>query len=149
MRGQTTRRVSTVAVSVALMVTMFSSVALAHECMVSNRSQNAEQRLAKSPMWLSENLATHESYLFVFNVVFKVEPTEEMLNAAVEAHIDQGLQQWASFFEGHTLLTNPKTGEDNPAATKHAGNGKGVDHWSDTELGQAMIAIAASLLPTE
>lgn len=147
MRGSSAKRVSTVAVSVALLVTMFSSVALAHECMVSNRSQNAEQRLAKSPMWLSENMATHESYEFVFDVVFGVEPTEEMLNAAVEAHIEQGLQEWASFFQGHTLLTNPKTGEDTPAASKHAGNGKGVDHWSDTELGQAMIAIAASLLP--
>lgn len=147
MRGPTTRRVSTVAVSVALLMTMFSSVASAHECMVSNRSQNAEQRLAKSPMWLSENMATHASYEFVFDVVFGVEPSEEMLNAAIEAHIEQGLQEWASFFQGHTLLTNPKTGEDTPAGSKHAGNGKGVDHWSDTELGQAMIAIAASLLP--
>lgn len=149
MRGQITRRVSTVAVSVALLVTMFSSVALAHECMVSNRSQKAEQRLAKSPMWLSENLATPASYEFVFNVIGVSNPTEAMLDAAVQAHIDQGLQEWASFFLGHTLLTNPKTGEDNPAAAKHAADGRGIDHWSDSELGQAMIAIATSLLPEE
>lgn len=149
MRGTITRRVSTVAVTTALLVTMFSSVALAHECMVSNRSQNAEQKLANSPMWLSENMATPESYEFVFTVVFGVEPTEEMLATAVQAHIDQGLQEWASFFQGHTLLTNPQTGADTPAASKHAGDGKGVDHWSDSELGQAMIAIAASLLPAE
>jgi hypothetical protein len=28
----------------------------------------------------------------------------------------------------------------------HAGDGRGVDHWSDSELGQAMIAIAADIL---
>jgi hypothetical protein len=115
--------------------------------MVSNRSQNGEQSVGNSPMWLSENMATAESYEFVFVVVFGVEPTEEMLEQAVQEHIDQGLQEWASFFQHHTLLTNPKTGADNAAAEKHAGDGRGVDHWSDNELGQAMIAIAASLLP--
>jgi hypothetical protein len=115
--------------------------------MVSNRSQNGERSVGNSPMWLSENMATAESYEFVFVVVFGVEPTEEMLEQAVQEHIDQGLQEWASFFQHHTLLTNPKTGADNAAAEKHAGDGRGVDHWSDNELGQAMIAIAASLLP--
>ena len=97
-------------------------------------------------MWLSENMASHEAYEFTFVVVFGVEPTEEMLDEAVATHKELGLQEWAAFFEGHTLLTNPKTGEDNPAATKHAGDGRGIDHWSDSELGQAMIAIAADIL---
>jgi hypothetical protein len=131
----------------AILMTMLSTAALAHECMVTNRSQNGEQAVGNSPMWLSENMATPESYEFVFVVVFGVEPTEEMLEQAVQEHIDQGLQEWASFFQHHTLLTDPKTGADNPAAAKQAGDGQGVDHWSDNELGQAMIAIAASLLP--
>jgi hypothetical protein len=97
-------------------------------------------------MWQSENMATHEAYEFTFVVVFGVEPTEEMLDQAVAMHIEQNLQEWASFFGHHTLLTNPKTGEDTPAATMHAGDGRGVDHWSDTELGLAMIAIAAEIL---
>lgn len=137
----------TIAVVAALFLMATAGVALAHECMVINRSQTGEQAVANSPMWLSEDMATHESYEFVFVVVFGVTPTEEMLDEAVAMHIDQGLQRWASFFQHHTLLTNPKTGEDNPAGTEHSADLKGVDHWSDTELGQAMIAIAASLLP--
>jgi len=91
-------------------------------------------------------MATHEAYEFTFVVVFGVEPTEEMLDEAVSMHVQQGLQEWASFFMHHTLLANPKTGADTPAATMHAGDGRGVDHWSDSELGQAMIAIAADIL---
>jgi hypothetical protein len=68
----------------AILMTMLSTAALAHECMVSNRSQNGEQSVGNSPMWLSENMATAESYEFVFVVVFGVEPTEEMLEQAVQ-----------------------------------------------------------------
>ncbi len=127
------------------MLGLSSAAALAHECMVANRSQQGERAVGNSPMWLSEDMATHESYAFTFQVVFGITPTTQMLDEAVQEHLDQDLQRWASFFEGHTLLTNPKTHEDNPAATKHAGDGKGVDHWSDTALGQAMIAIAADI----
>ena len=70
----------------------------------------------------------------------------EILDQAVALHLEQGLQRWAAFFQGHTLLTNPKTGENNPAGAAKSGDRKGVDHWSDTELGQSMIAIAATLL---
>ncbi len=123
-----------------------AGTALAHECMAANRSQQGEQAVGHSPMWLSESMATQGAYEFTFVVVFGVEPTEEMLDEAVAMHVEQGLQEWASFFMHHTLLTNPKTGADTPAATMHAGDGRGVDHWSDSELGQAMIAIAADIL---
>lgn len=118
----------------------------AHECMAANRSQQGQQAVGNSKVWLSENMASREAYEFTFVVVFGVEPTDAMLDEAVAMHVEQGLQEWAAFFEGHTLLTNPRTGEDNPAATKHAGDGRGIDHWSDSELGQAMIAIAAGIL---
>lgn len=144
---QTLRRFLTIATVGAVFLMSTAGAALAHECMVSNRSERGEQAVGNSPMWLSENMATHESYEFVFEVVFRVTPTESMLDDAVAMHTEQGLQEWASFFQGHTLLTNPKTGADTPAATKHSADRRGVDHWSDTELGQAMIAIAASLLP--
>ena len=140
------RRLSTVVVAGTVFLVSTAGAALAHECMVVNRSQTGEQAVGNSPMWLSEDMATHESYIFVFEVVFGISPTEDMLDEAVALHLEQDLQRWASFFMGHTLLTNPKTGEDNPAGAKKSGDGKGVDHWSDTELGQAMIAIAASLL---
>lgn len=140
------RRLTTVAVAGAMFLMSTAGVALAHECMVINRSQNGEKAVGNSPMWLSEDMASHASYEFVFEVVFDVTPTKEMLEEAVALHVEQGLQRWASFFQGHTLLTNPKTGADNPAAEKHAADLKGVEHWSDTELGQAMIAIAGSLL---
>ena len=139
------RRLSTVVVAGTVFFVSTAGAALAHECMVVNRSQTGEQAVGNSPMWLSEDMATHESYIFVFGV-FGVTPTVGMLDEAVALHLEQGLQRWAAFFNGHTLLTNPKTGEDNPAGAKKSGDGKGVDHWSDTELGQAMIAIAASLL---
>lgn len=141
------RRFLTVGTVGAVFMVSTAGVALAHECMVINRSQRGEQAVGNSPMWLSEDMATHESYEFVFVVVFGVSPSDEMLDDAVALHLEQGLQRWASFFQGHTLLTNPKTGEDNPAAESHSADLKGVEHWSDTELGQAMIAIAASLLP--
>ncbi len=127
------------------MLGLSSGAALAHECMVANRSQQGEQAVGNSPMWLSEDMATHASYAFTFEVVLGITPTTQMLDEAVQAHLDQDLQRWASFFQGHTLLTNPKTHQDNPAATKHAGDGRGVDHWSDTELGLAMIAIAQEI----
>lgn len=141
------RRFLTIVMAGSVFLVSTAGVALAHECMVINRSQKGEQAVGNSPMWLSENMATHESYEFVFVVVFGVTPTEEMLDQAVASHIEQGLQEWASFFQHHTLLTNPKTGEDNPGGAKHSADLKGVEHWSDTDLGQAMIAIAASLLP--
>lgn len=140
------RRLLTVVVTGAVFLVSTAGAALAHECMVVNRSQRGEQAVGNSPMWSSEDMATHESYLFVFQVVFGVTPPVEVLDQAVALHLEQGLQRWASFFEGHTLLTNPKTGVDNPAGATKSGDLKGVDHWSDTELGQAMIAIAASLL---
>lgn len=130
----------------AAMVVGPAGAALAHECMIANRSPQGDQAVGNSPVWLSENMATEGAYEFTFVVVFGVTPTEAMLEEAVERHVEQGLQEWTAFFEHHTLLTNPRTGEDNPAAAKHAGDGRGVDHWSDTELGQAMIAIAADIL---
>lgn len=142
---RTRRRIAAVAGLTAGMLGLSSAAALAHECMVVNRSQQGEQAVGNSPMWLSEDMATDASYAFTFEVVLGITPTEQMLEEAVQAHLDQGLQRWASFFQGHTLLTNPRTHADNPAATKHAGDGKGVDHWSDTELGQAMIAIALNV----
>ena len=74
---------------------------------------------------------------------------EEMLDAAVALHEEQGLQQWAAFFQGHQLLSHPHTGVDNPAGATRSGDRRGVDHWSDTELGLAMIAIAQELLDGE
>lgn len=151
---KTRRRLTTVAAATAAFA-MLGSAAFAHECMVMNRSEQSNKALAHSPMWLSENMATHEAYEFTFIVAYTIRDgevgpiTEQMLDAAVEEHEAQGLQEWASFFLHHTLLTDPKSDPpvDNPAATKHAGDGKGVDHWSDTELGQAMIQIATDLLP--
>ncbi|MGA7307241.1 MAG: hypothetical protein WBW88_20435 [Rhodothermales bacterium] len=143
---RTIRRVTGTFLLTGALLAVSAGAVAAHECMAANRSQQGEQAVGHSPMWLSENMASHEAYEFTFVVVFGVEPTEAMLDEAVAMHKEQGLQEWASFFEGHTLLTNPKTGEDNPAAEKHAGDGQGIDHWSDSELGQAMIAIAADIL---
>lgn len=143
---RTLRRVTGTMVLTAALLAVSASAALAHECMVANRSQQGEQAVGHSPMWLSENMATHEAYEFTFVVVFGVEPSEEMLDEAVSMHIAHGLQEWASFFQHHTLLANPRTGADTPAAARHAGDGRGMDHWSDTELGLAMIAIAAEIL---
>lgn len=143
---RTLRRITGTMVLTGTLLAVSASAALAHECMVANRSPQGEQAVGHSPMWLSENMATHGAYEFTFVVVFGVQPTEEMLDEAVAMHVEQGLQEWASFFQHHTLLANPKTGVDTPAATRHAGDGRGVDHWSDTELGLAMIAIAAEIL---
>jgi hypothetical protein len=140
------RRITGAIFLTAALLAVSAGAALGHECMAANRSQQGEQAVGHSPMWLSENMATHEAYEFTFLVVFGVEPTEEMLDEAVAMHVEQGLQEWASFFEHHTLLADPKSGEDTPAATVHAGDGRGIDHWSDTELGLAMIAIAADIL---
>lgn len=140
------RTTTSLAVGGALLLAA-PGAALAHECMVANQSEQGSRSVAHSPMWLSENMATHGAYLFTFEVVYGVTPTEAMLDEAVRLHLEQGLQEWTAFFEGHTLLTDPRTGADNPAGERHAGDGRGVDHWSDTELGQAMIAIAGSLLP--
>ena len=143
---RTLRRITGTMVLTGTLLAVSASAALAHECMVANRSQQGEQAVGHSPVWLSENMATHGAYEFTFVVVFGVEPTEEMLDQAVAMHVQQGLQEWASFFQHHTRLASPTTGVDTPAATRHAGDGRGVDHWSDTDLGLAMIAIAAEIL---
>lgn len=139
------RRTTTVLTAGAALLVAAPGVAVAHECMVSNQSQRAAQAVGHSPMWLSENMATRESYAFTFEVL-GVEPSDEILDAAVARHEQEGLQEWAAFFQGHTLLTNPHTGAETPAGTTRSGDGRGVDHWSDTELGLAMIAIAKDLI---
>jgi hypothetical protein len=139
------RMTATILLTGALLV-VSAGAAAAHECMAINRSQQGEQAVGNSPMWLSENMASREAYEFTFVVVFGVEPTEEMLDEAVAMHVEQGLQEWASFFMHHTLLSDPQTAEDTPAATKHASDGRGIDHWSDSELGLAMIAVAAEII---
>lgn len=146
MRG--IRRITGIFVLTGALLAVSAGAVAAHECMAANRSEQGQQAVGHSKVWLSENMATPEAYEFTFVVVFGVEPTEAMLDEAVAMHKAQGLQEWTAFFEGHTLLTNPKTGEDNPAAAKHAGDGRGIDHWSDSELGQSMIAIAAEILGT-
>lgn len=143
---RTIRRTATTAVVTGALLAASAGTAAAHQCMIADRSQQAEQKLAASPMWLSEDMATEEAYDFTFQVVLGVEASPEMLEEAVALHLEQDLQRWASFFEGHTLLNNPKTGSPTPAADKHAGDGRGVDHWSTTELGLAMIAIAQQVL---
>lgn len=144
---KTRRRVATVAAATAAFA-MIGSTAFAHECMVMNRSEQSNKSLVNSPMWHAEDLATEASYQFVFQVVFETTGTPEELQAAIDAHIEQDLQRWAAFFSGHTLLQrqNTEPGTDTPAATKHAGDRKGVDHWSDTDVGQAMIAIVADII---
>lgn len=142
------RRLMTALTAGTALLVAAPGAALAHECMVSNRSQQGSQSIGHSPMWLSENMATPEAYEFTFQVVYGVEPTEQMLEDAVAMHVEQGLQEWVAFFQGHTLLTDRRTGADNPAGASRSGDGRGVDHWSDTDLGLAMIAIAGSLLPT-
>lgn len=47
--------------------------------------------MGNSPVWLSENMASHEAYEFTVVVVFGVEPTEAMLDEAVAMHREQGL----------------------------------------------------------
>lgn len=117
------------------------TAAFAHECLVSNRSEQGHRDADHSPMWTSENMATHGAYAFTFDFV-GIEPTEAMLDEAVRRHQMQGLQDWTAFFQGHTLLADQKTHADTPAATKHSADGRGVDHWSDSDLGKAMTAIA-------
>lgn len=139
-----TQRLFTLVTAGAVFLVSGSAGALAHECMVVNRSEQGQRAVGASPMWLSENMATPEAYQFVFDVL-GVTPTQVMLDDAVALHIKQGLQEWTAFFNHHTLLADPKTDEDTPAGARHSADLKGVDHWSDTELGQAMIRIADSL----
>lgn len=124
---------------------MSAGGALAHECMIISRSGQGQQAVGNSPKWLSENMASHGAYRFTFDLLGAT-ATEAELDQAVEMHLERGLQQWVAFFQGHTLLTNPHTGGDNPAGEKHSADLKGVEHWSDTELGQGMFAIAAEIL---
>lgn len=138
---RTRRRIAAVAGLTAGMLATSGAAAFAHECMIANRSEQGTRAAGNSPMWLSEDMATPGAYAFTFEAL-EIPYTDAMLDDAVQRHLDQGLQRWASFFLHHTLLTNPKTHADNPAATKHAADGQGVDHWSDSELGQGMIAIA-------
>lgn len=130
----------------AAMVFGTGAAAFAHECYSTNRSDQGTKGAGHSAMWHTEDSATPESYSFVFGFVLGVEPTQQMLDEAVQMHLDQGLQRWVSYFQHHTLMQNQGTGEDTPAALMHAGDGRGIDHWSDSELGLGMIAIAETVL---
>lgn len=143
--NRTLRRTGAALAGAVVLAVVPSGVAAAHQCMVENRSEQGEQALGKSPMWLSEDMATPEAYAFTFAVLGVSDPTPEMLDRAVELHLEQDLQRWVSFFEGHTLLTNPHTGAPTPAADKHAADGQGVSHWFENDLGTAMMAIAAQV----
>ncbi len=140
------KRIAGTTVLTGAMVVGSAGAAFAHECMIANRSPQGQQAVGNSPMWLSEDMATTGAYDFTFSVVYGVDATPEMLDEAVALHVEQGLQEWTAFFIHHTLLTDPKTHQDKPAATRHAGDGRGVEHWSDTELGLAMIKIAGDVV---
>lgn len=143
---RTRRRITAVAGLTAGMLATSGVAAFAHECMIANRSEQGTIAAGNSAMWLSEDMATHASYDFTFAVVLGIDDaTTEMLDDAVALHLERDLQRWASFFMHHTLLTNPHTHADNPAADKHAGNEKGVEHWTETQLGLDMIAIAVEV----
>lgn len=142
---QAVRRLTTVAGLTAGMLVTSGAAAFAHECMIASRSQQGQQAAGHSANWFSEDMASHGAYDFTFAVIGVVEPTTAMLDDAVALHLEQGLERWTSFFMQHTLLTDPKTHADNPAAEKHATDDRGVDHWFASDLGQAMIAIATQV----
>lgn len=146
---RTVNRAVGAAVATVAMVAASGTAAFAHECYSTGRSAQGHQGAGHSPMWHSEDSASHASYDFVFNVVFGIDPTTAMLDQAVQMHLDRGLQRWVSYFQGHTLMQRQSDGTDTPAASKHAGDGRGIDHWTDSELGQGMIAIAAEILEAQ
>lgn len=144
---RTRGRLTAVAGLTASMLITSGAAALAHECMIANRSEQGDRAAGHSDMWLSEDMATHGAYAFTFDAL-GIPHTEEMLDDAVALHLERGLQEWTAFFMHHTLLTNPNTHEDNPAGARASADGRGVDHWSDSELGQGMFAIALEVAAT-
>lgn len=143
------KRSAIVAVTSIALVAGSGAAAVAHECFSTHRSEQGHHGAGHSPMWHTEDSASRASYDFVFNVVFHVDPTVAMLDQAVQLHLERGLQVWVSYFQGHTLMQRQNDGSDTPAATKHSGDGRGIDHWTDSELGQGMIQIAHEILAAQ
>lgn len=136
------RRSVTTLVAAGLLAVLPGTAALAHECFVANRSAQGTQSAGNSQTWFTASAA--EGYGFIFGFLLGVEPTEDQIAEALALHAEAGLQDAIAIFEHHTLMTDHRG--NTPAADKHAGDGKGIDHFSQSPLGAAMVGIALDVL---
>lgn len=142
------RRVAVVGLATATLMAISATGALAHDCFVVNRSAQGAIGAGHSPMWFSATAA--DGYFFIYTEILELDPSEVDLEPLVEAalvlHEEAGLPEAIAIFENHLLLTNPHTYADTPAAVMHEGDGKGIDHFSESPLGEQMVGIALSVL---
>jgi hypothetical protein len=122
----------------SMAATLVSGVALGHECFIASRSDAGDLAAGShSKVWLT--VATLEDVFGFVEEEGGVALSESQMAWAVNAAREAGLpNQFTIFVGNHTI------NEGTPAAERHAGDGKGVDHvtnWVPVLIGIYLEAL--------
>jgi hypothetical protein len=119
------RRLSSIAVLTAILLVAPAGAALAHECIVVNRSANGSENAGNSANW--EYVTTDDLIVFITGDPALVPVLSESYREAVEA---AGLPTEFAIFGHHTLGTTGSDGTLTPGYTEqgHSNDGKGIEH---------------------
>ena len=137
------RRLSSIAVLTAILLVAPASVALAHECIVVNRSANGSENAGNSENW--SYVTTDDIIVFITGDPSLVPVLSASYRDAVEA---AGLPTEFAIFEHRTIGTR-SDGSLTPgyAEKGHSNDGKGIDHVFSGGLADQYAEILFGLLP--
>ena len=119
------RRLSSIAALTAILLVAPASVALAHECIIVNRSATGSENAGNSANWFY--VTTDDLIVFITGDPTLVPVLSASYREAVEA---AGLPTEFAIFGHHTLGTTGSDGTLTPGYREkgHSNDGKGVDH---------------------
>ncbi|HKX74598.1 MAG TPA: hypothetical protein VJR05_04330 [Acidimicrobiia bacterium] len=138
------RRWTAISIMVGLLVLGPAGMALAHECIVVNRSATGSEKAANSGNWFY--VTTDDIIVFITGDPSLVPALSEPYRQAVE---EAGLPTEFAIFERRTLGTRGD-GSSTPGYTDrgHTSDGKGIEHLFEGGYVDQYVAILLSLLPS-
>jgi hypothetical protein len=142
--GSNMRRLSAITVLTGVLLAAPASVALAHECIVVNRSATGSENAGNSGNWFY--VTTDDLIVFITGDPTLVPVLSEPFREAVAA---AGLPTEVAIFEHHTLGTKGSDGSLTPGYTDrgHSNDGKGIEHLFSGGYADQYAAILFGLLP--
>jgi hypothetical protein len=141
--GSNMRRLSAITVLTGVLLAAPASVAMAHECIVVNRSATGSENAGNSGNWFY--VTTDDIIVFITGDPTLVPVLSEPFRDAVAA---AGLPTEFAIFENRTLGTN-SDGSLTPGYTDlgHSNDGKGIEHLFTGGYAAQYDAILFGLLP--
>ena len=138
------RRTTTVLLLAAVLVAGPASAALAHECIVANKSAKGSENAAHSENWF--HVTTDDIIVFITGDPSLVPVLSEAYRDAVA---QAGLPTSFAIFERHTLGAKGRDKDTlTPGYTEmgHSNDGKGIDHLFSGGYVDQYVAILLELL---